>query len=410
MLSKPVAIVIGKHVFCNERVNAMTEKTKKILFMIVLPSVLALALAGSLVWGATQSAKAENLQNVTGGIYNRAYSELTEDMYDLQMTLSKLMVVGSSTLQILLLNDVWRLSGSAVGLMSQVPASHVDTEGMNTFIVRVGDYAKALTKKLIQGKPMSDDDMTQLAELRDTCGKLASDMQSRIDAGDVPSVQLSGDAYYEPASNETDKSQQEGNVQEFPTLIYDGPFSESAEKAEARGLTGEQVTIDQARENAQKVLPDGATVATEGESNGDIPSYEFTFTLQDGRQADVSITKQGGSVLYMMTTATSDVSGVAPDDESKKLKEIGKTFLSEHGFENMESTYAQYYSGIALINFAATQNDVILYPDLVKVWIDRATGTVCGMDARNYFFSHVERTLDEPKLTIEEAENIIRTI
>jgi len=70
----------------------------------------------------------------------------------------------------------------------------------------------------------------------------------------------------------------------------------------------------------------------------------------------------------------------------------------------MKATYAQYYGGAALINCAATQDNVILYSDLIKVWVDRETLEIIGLDARNYLFSHVERNLGEPSIPLEEAE------
>ena len=73
----------------------------------------------------------------------------------------------------------------------------------------------------------------------------------------------------------------------------------------------------------------------------------------------------------------------------------------------MRATYAQYYGGCALINFAATQGDVILYSDLVKIWVDRETCGVIGVDARNYLFSHTERTLNAPSISMEEAEGML---
>ena len=73
----------------------------------------------------------------------------------------------------------------------------------------------------------------------------------------------------------------------------------------------------------------------------------------------------------------------------------------------MRSTYAQYYNGITVINFAAVQDDVILYSDLVKVWVDRQTKQIVGMDARNYWFSHTRRDLPEPQVTEQEAREMI---
>ena len=58
-----------------------------------------------------------------------------------------------------------------------------------------------------------------------------------------------------------------------------------------------------------------------------------------------------------------------------------------------------------MLNCASTKDNVILYGDLVKVYIERASSRVCGIDANNYLFSHGERTLQAPALTQEEAQD-----
>lgn len=58
----------------------------------------------------------------------------------------------------------------------------------------------------------------------------------------------------------------------------------------------------------------------------------------------------------------------------------------------------------AVLNFAPRQAGVILYSDLVKVYLDRETGEVMGMDARNYRLNHRTRALPRPQLSEAEAE------
>ena len=109
----------------------------------------------------------------------------------------------------------------------------------------------------------------------------------------------------------------------------------------------------------------------------------------------------------MMGSTSGSAGGMADNEESQRLKQAALDYLNVHGYDSMQATYAQYYDGAAVINFAATQQDVILYSDLVKVWVDRQTAQVIGLDARNYLYSHVERELEEPKISMEEAESML---
>lgn len=94
-----------------------------------------------------------------------------------------------------------------------------------------------------------------------------------------------------------------------------------------------------------------------------------------------------------------------PDEATReRMKQAALEWLGKAGFDNMHATYAQYYSGAGVINFAATKDDIILYNDLVKVWVDIETNEVIGADARNYLFSHTEREMPTPAVSPEEAE------
>ena len=73
----------------------------------------------------------------------------------------------------------------------------------------------------------------------------------------------------------------------------------------------------------------------------------------------------------------------------------------------MEPSYAQYYAGTVVLNYAAVQNGVILYADLVKVYVDRDTEQVIGLDAQNYRYHHCERMLSEPIMTEQDAQNCL---
>ena len=402
----------------------MKEKTKDTFERIVLPTILAVALVAVAFWGAERSAMAEEYKNSTTAMYTRAFTELCDNVNNLETTLGKLRVTASPAQYVLLLDDVWRLSGASVSLMSQVPSSHIDTADLNSFIVRLGDYAHGLTKKAVRGIPMTEEDQAQLAELHDACIHIGAELNERLAIGDVPVAVITNDGYFtsetaatsEPAEASETAAASEGEgggqyqeqegIDEFPTLIYDGPFSESTEKQEARGLTGSPVSEEEARAIAAK-LAGLSDIEPAGASDGTIPAYDFHGAYEDGREVDVSVTQRDGHLLWLMSSAAGGAEGVPEKAEADRFRQAAEKYLAENGYAGMRPTYTQYYGGCALINFAATQGDVILYNDLVKVWVDRETCGVIGVDARNYLFSHTERTLPEPSVSMEEAEGML---
>lgn len=378
----------------------MSEKTQNAFQKYIIPAILAVALIGVILWAAQQKALAESYKNLAKESYVRAYGELTDDLYDMESTLSKLTAVNSPAQYVLLLDEVWRLSGSAVSHMSYLPVSHVDTAELNQFVVRLGDYAHSLTKKAVRGGVMTEEDTNTILQLRDSCAKLAEEYGDKYARGDVPTEGIDAEGYF--ADN---KPQDSEGISEFPTLIYDGPFSESSEKLEPKGLSGGEVTMEQAKTVANIIA--GVTFGEGQETGGKIPAYQFSISNEDGTWVEAAVTKQGGKLLWYMSPCKGNTEGKPDGAEGKRYADTALKKLEELGYRNMTATYAQYYGGAALINCAATQNGVILYNDLIKVWVDRETNEVTGVDARNYLFSHTERELPEASVTMAEAEGYL---
>lgn len=399
------------------------EAVDSFMRRLAVPLLLTIALALACVWGAQQSAMAAEFRNTTENMYERSFMELSETMTSLDQALSKLLVASSSRESVLLLDDVWRESGAAASLLSQIPASHLDRQELNSFIVRVGDYARAMTERVLRGETITEQERAKLIELHTACAQIAADLAYRVETGDIPLMVITADEYYqsmEPSTATQSDTPQEGNAQQdgdndekdpaeitkFPTLIYDGPYSESAEKRTPKGLTGGDTAQGAALEKA-RAFTGAKSLTLNGLVESELAFYDISYTLSDGREGDIAITKQGGHTLYMMSSATTQNEGVASGEEWERLKRTGIKYLQDMGYGEAQASYAQYYSGAALINFVAVQDGVLLYNDLVKLWIDRATHEIIGLDARNYFYSHVERKLVEPKLSVEEAKKSV---
>ena len=66
----------------------MSEKTQNAFQKYIIPAILAVALIGVILWAAQQKALAESYKNLAKESYVRAYGELTDDLYDMESTLS----------------------------------------------------------------------------------------------------------------------------------------------------------------------------------------------------------------------------------------------------------------------------------------------------------------------------------
>ena len=177
----------------------------------------------------------------------------------------------------------------------------------------------------------------------------------------------------------------EDEFPELPTLIYDGPFSDSKSTGEAKLLEGMQ-QIDKAA--ARSVAADflsvsGNNVSVDGECSGDIPCW-CCSAEKNGGTYSVSVTKQGGVVLSALCSRQP---GEAHYSADKGLS-IAKDFLNSCGLSNMKESYHIVQGGILTVNYEYTQDGVICYPDLVKIGIALDDGSLMSYDAEGYIDCH----------------------
>ena len=371
----------------------MIRVSKKI-WLFGLPAILLIGLAVMTVSFFRQRKTIAEQQRVIDAQTESAYRALSNDLTDLNVALSKLEAASTPARLSKTFADIRRLSSGAVRALSLLPVAHADDEGLMQFLTRTGDFAESLMDRVLSGQMLTEEQLNSLGELRTCCSGLAEQYDGGCTDGAFPKAPEDG--FY---GGETD----EENITNYPTLLYDGPFSESSEQAEPLGLPDETVDEAEATRRAQELFPD-RTLSFDGRTESAIVTFDFSASDEKGELC-VSITERGGLLFYFMGTPSGTKNDPPTDEESERLHAAASAYLSEHGFGRMEPSYAQYYAGTVVINYAAVQNGVILYADLVKVYIDRDTLKVVGLDAMNYRFHHRERDLSRPIMTEADARN-----
>ena len=94
----------------------------------------------------------------------------------------------------------------------------------------------------------------------------------------------------------------EENFHEFTGLIYDGAFSEHMTNAEKKGLTGEEIDEETAKQKVEKFIEKDKIKDIKSNGyveNGDIPVYRFEITTNDNKTIGLSISKKGGHLVFL---------------------------------------------------------------------------------------------------------------
>ena len=341
--------------------------------------------------------------------YNMAFYEVVDYVQNVEVFLAKSLITNSPESSAESLTNVWREANLAMGYLSQLPINSNELENTSKFLNQVSEYSYSLYRKNLKDEELSEEDMKNLKELHEYSVELENvlnQLSADINDGRIKWGELSQEgtaAFAQEVSNISKDSfdNLEQTFHEYSGLIYDGAFSEHITKTEKVGLTGDNIDEETAKNKAKELFTvNTKEIESFGKSEGDITSYNFNLIFEDDTTATVSISEKGGHVIYMDRNREVLSEVLSEEEADKKAKE----YLEKHGFDNMKETYYLKQSGIVTINYAYVQDDVIMYPDLIKVKVALDDGEILGIETTGYLNSHTKRDLEEPKVSKEKAK------
>ena len=379
-------------------------------------AALAALLAAAIVWGVTAVRNVSALEIANENSYNRAFHELVDHVENVDNLLSKAQLANGTAQLAKLSGDIFRESTAAKACLGQLPASQVQLDNTSKFLSQVGDYTYVLSQNMINGQAPSEEEYQNLASMNEYAANLKEtllDIEARIYSGEIRITRDGGEKISENTASAADGGiladleNVEKSFEDYPSLIYDGPFSEHIENREPVLLkNAADITQAEALTRAEEFLGgrgDGLVFSGLTE-NTEIPAYTFTKSDDNG-QLSISITRKGGYVLSYLLLRPAGDEVLTMEEATNKAA----AFLQENGFYSMQSSYYDKSGGMATINFAFVQDNVTCYSDLVKVKLALDSGEIIGFEANGYIMNHSERALSAPRLTMEEARGYVST-
>ena len=366
----------------------------------VLNVALAALLAGVLAFSWAQTARLTEANARINAVVQKAFYETCELTEGVSVNFRKALVAGETGQMQALLNEIALQTQGALSNLALLPLGQETVSGTLKFINQAGDFASALSVRLGNGGEVTGADYETMSRLSETAAAFSVGMGRLLDRYEK------GEAVFdmsEAGTGEESLYPITGPATEYPTLLYDGPFSDGRADGEFKALAGlGAVSEAQARQALTAFAgPQATELAFTGESEIPVACYEYTLRLGN-YSLSAGVTKAGGEVLYMLCDSAAG-EAVLTD---RQAVDAARAFLLSRGYGEMELSYSSRFEGILTANFAAVQDGVVLYPDLVKVQVSLADGTVIGLEAANYLMNHVSRALALPKLT--EAAAVAR--
>ena len=354
---------------------------------------------------AEESAADERYRALAESTYRKSYYSLLYNMDGLEGATNKLTVASGKALRQEYLSDISSYATAAAENMSDFTPEETGDSRIMKFINQTGDFAKYLDDKLNKGGAISERDLATLEEIavavREIKISLAS-LTEEVESGGFSFV----DTLRETDSNfsRTLRSFEEKEV-DYPSMIYDGPFSDSLLDRQPKALSGEEVDESGCRETVTRVTgaEENADISVKSGSKSYFETYDCEVETAAGR-AYVTVAKKGAfPVSFALPEATESSTRISAEG----AEAVAEGYLSDLGFTGMKAVWASLYDNVYYINLASYLDGVILYPDLIKVKVGGESGKVVGMEALNYIYNHEERTLAAPTVTEQEAAEAI---
>ena len=360
------------------------------------------------VWGTVNAVALKSAQRSILQSNERALTQLGTNLDDIALNLQKSMYVRGGDKLSEISSDLWRSSVSAKESLSEITDGNTEISAVYKFLSQVGEYSLYVNKQVALGNTYNSEQSENLGKLLAYSKNLSSrinhliqqeedgllsfeEVKTTLQRKDTESMYLS--------SGLNDANQSLGD---YPTLIYDGPFSDHIQNKKSKLLEGKkQITEEEARERAAKFLGlKGEQIAFLSKTDSNLSTYTFY-----NGDYTIAVSQKGGVITYMLSSFYANEIKLSPQEAVKKATE----YLKGKGYTKVKDSYYSTTDGICTVNFAYFEDGITYYTDLIKVSVALDDGKITAFDATGYIMNHVVRALPENiKYTPIQAKRLLK--
>ena len=336
--------------------------------------------------------------------YSRSLDGLNSSINNISLILEKAEYVTTAKQLSQMSAQLLTEAENAKNALAELPAGD-NLDIINRFLSQVGNYAMAVSKSLVSGEEPSGDYAQNIAVLKNTAQKISEAVGNSSIAYDNPS------AWADDLDNKLEEAVDrdslagaldtlEDSLSDYPTLVYDGPYSDHILEKEPLMLkNAAAVTEDEALKKAAETAECGVDkLSLDGTAEGKIPAYRFS-----GENISVTVSRSGGYAVYMRKSR--EIGDYVL--EHAQAVEKAKRYLERIGMGGFTETYFFTDEGVCVINFAYLDGKTVCYTDLVKVGVAMDTGEIMLYEASGYLTNHTDRAFETAAVSAEEAAKTV---
>ena len=396
-----------------EKIEIKLNKLKKKVNKKVLNVAIFMTFGALIIFSLEMTNNFKRQKNLVQDEYNKSMYLAVSYINNVEVDLAKLLVTSTPKMSAVTLADIWKQANLAKECLEQIPVAQNSMANASKYLTQVSDFSYTLMKQNISDIKLTEEEYEKLKHIYEDSSKLSSkmsDIYDDLNAGRIKWDELEKIGNEKLPDNDISNSIFEvgKTFQNYEGLIYDGAFSDHLLSSEPKFLSQKEISEDDAKKYIEEVILNDEKIEKiefKGESNGKIELYNFDVTLDSKQKRTISITKNDCKLYLMIGDKKVKEQNISVDEAKKR----GMEFLNKLGIDNMIETYYQKTENMIVINYAATQDGVILYPDLIKVKISLDDGKVYGVEAAGYIFNHTTRNNLKPSISQEKAKSILNS-
>ena len=367
-------------------------------------SFFIFALAVAIGFYIRQVKISENYKETIKTGYSNSMYNLSESLNNISTDLKKSLYITTPKTFSSYAAKIYCEAEIAKESLSKLPGDNTKLETINLFLSQVGNFTLSLSKDLIAGETFTDEqkeNLILLSNTADTISKAVEETKITLN-----NAKYWGEEVENKIKDNVDSSSLASNLTEleekltdYPTLIYDGPYSDHILTKKPLMLANKpEIDKNDGLNIARKLSGEKGILSFENSTQGKIECYRYS-----SENVTVSISKYGGYPVYMVKNREIGNGQKSAEELTKKAE----AFLNSNGFPNMVLTYYESRDGLMTLNFAYLDGQTVCYTDLIKVGVAEDNGEIMSIETVGFLTNHTVRVFDAPKYTKEEALNTL---